>query len=296
MAEVAQKAGSMYANQQTFKEVVADIMHEQKDWDLVCKELLNLARITEAAERYEDMCYLMGQVVKQKKNHSFGLTVEERNMLSVAYKNVVGQHRAAWRTLSADEAMNEEKLHYKDVLEAELEDKCNEVLGLLKANLLKSKEAHGAMLAEKAPVKDGGNNKEAEAFDALETQVFYLKMSGDYYRYLAEFKQGEDTKKSAETSYDNALKLSEKLPPTHPTRLGLALNASVCYWEILHNPDKACNLAKKAFDEAIQKLDSLSDATYKDSTLIMQLLRDNLTIWTTETQDGNKTPDEQPED
>jgi len=56
-------------------------------------------------------------------------------------------------------------------------------------------------------------------------------------------------------------------------------------------------LAKQAFDEAIQKLDSLSDSTYKDSTLIMQLLRDNLTIWTAEdTGSTNNKTIEQKED
>jgi len=41
-------------------------------------------------------------------------------------------------------------------------------------------------------------------------------------------------------------------------------------------------LAKKSFDAAIEKLDGLNDSNYKDSTLIMQLLRDNLTLWTSE--------------
>ena len=68
------------------------------------------------------------------------------------------------------------------------------------------------------------------------------------------------------------------MPTTHPIRLGLALNFSVFHYEIMNKPEKACFLAKKAFDEAISELDSLQDDTYKDSTLIMQLLRDNLTV------------------
>jgi len=71
-----------------------------------------------------------------------------------------------------------------------------------------------------------------------------------------------------------------ELTPTHPIRLGLALNFSVFYYEILNSPDRACHLAKSAFDDAIAELDSLSEESYRDSTLIMQLLRDNLTLWT----------------
>ena len=68
------------------------------------------------------------------------------------------------------------------------------------------------------------------------------------------------------------------MAPTHPIRLGLALNFSVFYYEIMNDPSKACELAKKAFDDAIAELDSLKEDSYKDSTLIMQLLRDNLTV------------------
>jgi len=115
------------------------------------------------------------------------------------------------------------------------------------------------------------------------------------YSYLAEFKSAEDRKEAAEQSliaYKQANEFAtQDLPTTHPIRLGLALNFSVFYYEVLNSPEQACTLAKTAFDDAIQELDTLSEESYKDSTLIMQLLRDNLTLWTSEAETDNAERD-----
>jgi len=107
---------------------------------------------------------------------------------------------------------------------------------------------------------------------------------------LAEFAQNDKRKESANAAHDAYKAATDiaqtELAPTHPIRLGLALNFSVFYYEILNSPERACHLAKQAFDDAIAELDTLSEESYKDSTLIMQLLRDNLTLWTSDLQDG----------
>ena len=126
----------------------------------------------------------------------------------------------------------------------------------------------------------------------LHTWFCCLFRKGDYFRYLAEFATGNDRKEAAENSlvaYKSASDVAMGgLAPTHPIRLGLALNFSVFYYEILNSPDRACRLAKAAFDDAIAELDTLSEDSYKDSTLIMQLLRDNLTLWTSDMQGDGK--------
>merc|ERR1712039_612864 len=232
------------------------------------KKLVELIRVAETAERYEDMCKFVEKLVKMKSEKGEDLDVDERNLLSVAYKNVVGAKRASWRTLAGgfDDADEELLKKYKAIVENELEAICQEVLSLLTDHLCKN-------------VKGNGD----------ETEVFYLKMCGDYYRYLSEFRtETEEYKVNAEKFYKEAMDVAEaNLKETHPTRLGLALNFSVCYYEILKEPEKACDLAKKSFDAAIEKLDDLNDASYKDSTLIMQLLRDNLTLWTSSQDDGD---------
>ena len=239
------------------------------------------AKMAEQSERYEDMVKLMKELVEQKDGK--GVTAEERNLLSVAYKNVVGSRRSSWRVVSsiyqkATDSNEEQKAslakNYRGKIEQELDATCNEVLELLNSKLIDN--ASGA-----------------------EEKVFYLKMKGDYYRYLAEVKTPEEKGKvvdGADEAYKGAFDVaSSDLPTTHPIRLGLALNYSVFYYEIKNNPEKACQLAKKAFDDAIAELDQLKDETYKDSTLIMQLLRDNLTLWTSETdesKDDEKEGDE----
>merc|ERR1712138_390861 len=118
-----------------------------------------------------------------------------------------------------------------------------------------------------------------------ESKVFYHKMKGDYYRYIAEFTEGDKKSKagnSAKMAYDDAMAAAGDLAVTHPIRLGLALNFSVFHYEVLNNPEEACKMARQAFEDAIAELDSVSEDSYKDSTLIMQLLRDNLTLWTSD--------------
>lgn len=195
------------------------------------------------------------------------LTVDERNLLSVAYKNVIGTRRASWRLILSIEQKEEAKSAtqhveqvkaYKAKIEKELEDVCEDVLSVLTDQLLPAAEAG-------------------------ESKVFYYKMKGDYHRYLAEIASGDKKKDAASQAHDSYRKATDvaqsELSPTHPIRLGLALNFSVFYYEILNSPARACHLAKQAFDDAIAELDSLSEESYRDSTLIMQLLRDNLTFW-----------------
>jgi len=199
--------------------------------------------------------------------------VEERNLLSVAYKNVIGARRASWRIVSSIEQKEESKGNeentamikkYRGSIETELTKICTDILSLLDDYLI--------------PASTQGESK-----------VFYLKMKGDYHRYLAEFQTNEQRKEAAEhtlLAYKAAQDIAlTDLAPTHPIRLGLALNFSVFYYEILNSPERACHLAKQAFDEGIAELDTLGEESYKDSTLIMQLLRDNLTLWTSDMQD-----------
>ena len=148
------------------------------------------------------------------------LSNDERNLISVAYKNSIGAKRTAWRSLVAIEAKDQDKggkhqeiiKQYKKKVEQELEKIAQEVISILENYLIKY-----------APEGD--------------TKTFYLKMKGDYYIYwaesLSECKQKEVGAKAAE-AYSIATTAPSALPETNPIRLGLALNNSVFHYEILN--------------------------------------------------------------
>jgi len=234
-------------------------------------ELIYMSRLAEQAERYDEMAEAMKKVAQTNE----ALSIEERNLLSVAYKNVVGSRRASLRIISSIEQKEESRgkedhlvkaREYRKKVEKELKEICDDILNVLDKNLIASSQV-------------------------AESKVFYNKMKGDYHRYLAESTTGESRQASAEKAleaYKAASEISLELLPTDPIRLGLALNFSVFYYEIMNSPDNAIQLAKQAFDDAIEKLELLADENYKDSTLIMQLLRDNITLWTSNVEEGEK--------
>ena len=191
------------------------------------------------------------------KSGSQELSTEERNILAVAFKNVVGTRRAAWRVLSSIQkkenikgnADNVQKVKtYKGIIENELTGECQKILDLVEDNLLPN-----------------SNSDEAK--------VFFFKMKADFLRYIAEFAAQESKTQVAQRAlraYEEASgQAKQSLSNTHPLKLGLALNHSVFDYEILQNPEKACAMARTAFDEAIADLDSVQDEYYKDATLIM---------------------------
>ncbi|CAG9334850.1 unnamed protein product [Blepharisma stoltei] len=232
--------------------------------NLDCDTLLYLARVSEQSERYDEMAsYINGFARKTNKE----LSVEERNILSVAYKNVLGCRRAAWRILcSLENSENsirseEQKMlakAYRLEVENEIEKSCREIIDLLDSKLIISASSS-------------------------EAQVFYLKLKGDYYRYMCEFLTNEGRNENcikALNAYQEAENIAiNELQGTNPIRLGVSLNFSVFLIEVMKDSDSAKQMSQKAFDEAMTEIDLLGNETFKESTLILQLLRDNLVLW-----------------
>merc|ERR1712093_726574 len=227
---------------------------EQPQRNDVAKFALEMAKIAEQAERYEDMVAEMKKIVDDGVKGD-ELSVEERNLISVGYKNMMSVRRTAWRTIQQveeEEARKNSTPGAAENLAAYKQNIASEVFDLIDqvcANIVK------VYTDESSPLK--ATEKEAR----------------------------DDYKKKAHGSYEKAQTLAQGLKETNPIRLGLALNYSVFYYELCDEKAMASELAQAAFDQAIDQLDSLGEDAYRDSTLIMQLLKDNLSLWDEATQD-----------
>ncbi|OLP86703.1 tRNA (guanine(37)-N1)-methyltransferase [Symbiodinium microadriaticum] len=186
------------------------------------------------------------------------LTQEERNLLSVAFKNAVSARRCALEFARRDEVRAKSDpqagvyvREYMDQVRDELEHLCLAVLHLLDGSLI-------------------------PAAPDSESLVFYIKMKADYHRHMATFGQrAAYAREKARQSYREAELLAVRLSVIHPVRLGLALNYSIFLRELMNDATAARSKARSAFDGALTELESLDSEEdhYKDSTLILQLLR-----------------------
>jgi 14-3-3 protein epsilon len=227
---------------------------------------LFMAQILDQTDRHQDMVDAMKQVISLNAD----LNSDERNLLSVAYKNIVGSRRNGLRMITAIVEHEEgrgntarvEQLHtYKGTILAELEKYCNELIGLVDTQLLP---------AAKSP----------------ESRVFYEKLKADYYRYVCESKpdgEKQEPAQKARQCYENALEIAKnEIPPSRPTSLGLVLNYSVFLYEIIGQKQESIDLAQKTYNECSVTVDDNSDNSYSEATMILQLLRDNVSLWAQE--------------
>jgi len=189
------------------------------------EEKIFLARVAEQAERFEDMVNFLDEVLAAKGG---SVNPDERNLLSVAFKNLISSKRAACRTISAIEQnpkytkFNAALLEYKTKIETQLMADCQKVIDMINSRVL-----------------SGECSDEAKAF--------FVKMVGDYYRYIAENAKDaklEEVKQKAKLAYEEANAID--LAACNPIKLGLALNFSVFNYEVLKDHAKACELADNA--------------------------------------------------
>jgi 14-3-3 protein beta/theta/zeta len=122
-----------------------------------------------------------------------------------------------------------------------------------------------------------------------EDKAFFQKMIGDYYRYVAESAKGstlEEVKYGVLEGYRQAEQPSKSLHECNPIRLGLALNYSVFHYEVMNNHKKACELGEQALTDSLEKIDEVDEETFRDAKSIIELLKENLSLWKEEEGDN----------
>jgi hypothetical protein len=184
-------------------------------------------------------------------------------LLSVGFKNQIGSKRTAIRTISAIE-QNPKYVKFQDGLgaykkkiEGELYEQCITIVDIVKDQCMKVASTD-------------------------ETKSFFYKMIGDYYRYVAECAgpdKLESVKSGALENYQLAQSSSESLNACNPIRLGLALNFSVFHYEVMNNHKQACELGEAALSDALEKIDDVDEETFRDAKSIIELLKENLSLW-----------------
>jgi 14-3-3 protein epsilon len=138
------------------------------------EEKIFMARVAEQCERYDDMVEFLRPILKEKGGD---FSVEERNLLSVGFKNLIGGKRTAIRTISAIEQNPKYTKfggalgNYKKKIELELQKNCQDIIDMIKNDAMKT-----------------GSD--------IEGKAFFLKMVGDYYRYMAESAQADVLEKA----------------------------------------------------------------------------------------------------
>ena len=232
-----------------------------------------LAMLAEQCNRFEEMTEFLEDMLKARDKD---FNSDERNLLSIAYKNSVSTRRTALRTIMAYEMKEKKKENstflpyiqeYRRKIEDELTNMCTNVLNTI-------------------------DNFRLKRADDDEARVFYWKMKGDYNRYIAEYATGDLRKTVADgalNSYKSANEVARNLSAIHPIYLGLSLNFSVFYYEVLNDHETACKIAQEILDLAGKELPNIDeeDETHRDAMSIINLLRENLEMWKIEAEEGN---------
>ena len=208
------------------------------------EENIFMARIAEQSERFTDMVDFLKIVIEQK---GADMSAEERNLLSIAFKNLVASKRTAWRTVVSVQSNPKYLLYtdsmceYKTKLEDALFEECSNVIGLIQINILKKKCSDDA-------------------------KAFFTKLVADNYRYIAEMSVSERHYKAIEDarqSYEGANLIP--LQACSPIKLSICLNLSVFYREVMRDMVKACQIAETSLTQALEKIDDLGEEEFKDA-------------------------------
>ena len=245
---------------------------------------LHLAHLAESVERWDEMCvYVEGlcHLALAEESPMKFLSNDERRVLYLAFKNAVGKRRKSLKLL--DEIKNHEKAQGVLIANRPATEVVDSYSFPIKHEFTKLSLRIQSLLQLLLDISQD---------DPAESKLFYKKLQGDHWRYQAEIAiaSGEEFAiyaDRAQAAYESGLlDIAEKfLPPANPLRLGLVLNLAVFHYEIRGDAQKAINLSKCAFQDAVNVLDEVSEDRFEAVSKMLYVLRENFRIWFEKFQD-----------
>ena len=232
---------------------------------------LFLTKLFNCSENYPDMVKAINKYIELNPK----LSKEENKLLCNAYKNVVSDKRNSLQILlnyaKKEESKPVNKLHEISIIKEKIISELKEIF----------KEIHSMLDRYLIP-----NAQDSES------KILYMKLKADYYRYHCEFAEGEEFEEisnNARKMYKEAFDLAEKeLPLYNEVRLGLVLNYSVFEYDIMDNKNEGLEMASKIYNDTMKILDDVEKKRSSDNLLLIQIIKENINIWSNETEEENK--------
>jgi len=232
------------------------------------EELVYLSKIYNHAELFKESI----DFIKEFSISNPKLSKEECDIIATVFKNMISDKRTSWFTLNSMERKEKKKKintvkeikEIKNHIETEIREACNKLQELLDKYLLP-------------------NNDDDDIL------VFLYKLKADYFRYICEFAEGKEYSENlskAEDNYKKAYDMADKkLPIINCNRVSVALNYAIFLYEIKKDKKAGFEVAQNTFKESMKFVEDLEKPKFRDTLLIIQLLKENIIFWNSEMSD-----------
>ena len=234
------------------------------------EELLNRCKLNDLIENYGEMF----EYLKELSNIKIDLQADELELITRCTKCQIGHKRGQYRKLLTlidnDKIVdNQKNFSLLEILRKKLSEEilqlCNKTIEISQ-NFLRNNPTF-----------------------SKKTQLYFTKTIADHYRYIYEINNNEDIKMKAKDYYEKSLQTIKecKYATTETPYLTFFLNYSVFLHDTMKNTEESIKVSKNCLYDALKDTEEIVDNSQKDIVLLCQMLKDNISLWKTEFNEGN---------